>query len=546
MGKPIYVIGHRNPDTDSICSAIAYAQLKRELGEAATAARAGKVSAETRYVLDYFGVEAPPVIDDLHPRARDIMQPATVTVRPADTLRELGLVMKRHGVKSVPVVDEAGRLAGMVSLGDLAGRYIDELEMQDLREAGVTFAGVLRALGGVVVAGGDLGRPVTGKVRIGAARTETMVEMVHPGEVVLVGNREDAQLACIERGIACLVVTGGAGVSPAVRELAAARGVVVIAAPYDTYTSARLINQSIPVGMVMQTSLVAFRPGDLVAEIKSVIVGTNHRNYPVTDQGLLVGLIDRDRLIVPRREQVILVDHNERSQAVEGIEEASIVEIIDHHRLGGLETSEPIFIRHEPVGSTATIIANMYWHRGIALTGPIAGLLLAAILSDTVLFKSPTATGRDRETADRLAAETGIDMLAFGQAMLRAGSNLASLTVSELVRTDLKEFQIGEHRVAIGQMMVTDPDEFISIRAGLQAEMKAMAAAEGYDLVGLLVTDILQEGSHLIFAGQDTGLITAAFGAGGEGGVLPLPGVMSRKKQVLPPLVEAARRLSNL
>jgi manganese-dependent inorganic pyrophosphatase len=544
MGKPIYVIGHRNPDTDSICSAIAYAHLKRELGEPATAARAGKVGAETRFVLDYFGVEAPPVVDDLHPRARDIMQPAAVTVQPADTLRELGQVIKRCGVKSVPVVDGAGRLEGMVSLGDLAKRYIDELEMQDLREAGVTFAGVLRALSGVVVAGEELDRPVTGKVRIGAARTDTMVQMVYPGEVVLVGNREDAQLACIERGIACLVVTGGAAVPPAVRQLAADRGVVVIATPYDTYTSARLINQSIPVAMVMQTAIVAFKPGDLVAEIKSVIVGTNHRNYPVTEEGRLVGLIDRDRLIVPRRERVILVDHNERSQAVEGIEEAQIVEIIDHHRLGGLETSEPIFIRHEPVGSTATIVANMYWHRGIALPTHLAGLLLAAILSDTVLFKSPTATGRDRETADKLAAATGIDMAVFGKSMLRAGANLANLTPSDMVHADLKEFQIGEFRVAIGQMTVMDPAEIIGIRGELQAGMKAMAAAEGYDLVGLLVTDILQEGSHLIFAGQGTGLITTAFGDGGEAGVLPLPGVMSRKKQVLPPLVEAARRLS--
>lgn len=543
MVKPIYVIGHRNPDTDSICSAIAYAHMKRELGEAATAARAGKMSAETRYVLDYFGVEAPPIIDDLHPRARDIMQPAAVTIRPTDTLRELGQVMKKHGLKSAPVVDGAGRLAGMVSLGDLAKRYIDELEMQDLREAGVTFAGVLRALGGMIVAGGDLDRPVTGKVRIGAARTETMVQMIYPGEVVLVGNRETAQRACIEKGISCLVVTGGAEVSSAVRDLAVARGVVVIATPYDTYTSARLINQSIPVGMVMQTSIVAFKPGDLVAEIKSVIVGTHHRNYPVSDQGLLVGLIDRDRLIVPQREQVILVDHNEGSQAVEGIEEAKIVEIIDHHRLGGLETSEPIFIRHEPVGSTATIIANMYWHRGIAIPDNIAGLLLAAVLSDTVLFKSPTSTARDRETADRLAAATGIDVTDFGFAMLRAGSNLASLTPSEMVRTDLKEFQIGEYRMAIGQMMAMDPAEIIGIREELRAEMKAMAAAEGYDLVGLLVTDILKETSHLIYAGQDTGLISAAFGDDGENGVLTLPGVMSRKKQVLPPLVEAVRRL---
>lgn len=541
MSKPLYVIGHRNPDTDSVCSAIAYAHLKNALGEAAVAARAGKLNAETRYVLDHFGVEAPLLIADLHPRARDVMHPAAVTVAPEDTLRELGRVMKKHGVKSVPVTEADGRLAGMVSVGDLAQRYIDELEMQDLKEAGVTFAGVLRALDGTLVVGGGLDRPVAGKVWIGAAKADTMVRVIQPGGVVLIGNREEAQLACIDRAISCLVVTGGAGVSAAVRAAAEARGVVVIAAPYDTYTTARLVNQSIPVRMVMQREVVAFRPGDLVAEIKNDIVRTNHRNYPVIDQGKLVGMLNRDRLIVPAREKVILVDHNERSQAVEGIEEANIVEIIDHHRLGGLETGEPIFIRHEPVGSTATIVANMFWHRGVAIPDTVAGLLQAAVISDTVLFKSPTATAKDRETAARLAAQTGLDSQTFGLAMLRAGSALASLSPAEVVRSDLKEFQIGEYRVAIGQIAVMDPAELLAARAGLREEMEALGRREGYDLVVLMVTDIVGEGSHLVHAGQATGLLTEAFGRGGGDGVLYLPGVMSRKKQVVPPLVEAVR-----
>lgn len=404
MDKTVYVIGHRNPDTDSICSAIAYAHLKRELGENAVPARAGKLNPETRHVLGFFGLEAPLLIDDLHPRAKDIMTAEVVTVRPDDTLRELGRIMLEHGVKSLPVVEEGGRLAGMVSVGDLAKKYFDELEMQDLREAGVALGGVLRALGGTLVCGDSLERVVTGKVRIGAARTATMSGLVDPGDIVLVGDREKAQLACLERGIACLIVTGNAAVSPAVCAAAAARGAVVISAPHDTYTCARLVNQSIPVRMVMQPAVVAFKPGDLVADIKNVIVDTNHRNYPVAENGRLAGLVNRDRLIMPEREKIILVDHNERSQAVEGIEEAQIVEIIDHHRLGGLVTGEPIFIRHEPVGSTATIVANMFWHRGADMPKTVAGLLLAAVLSDTVLFKSPTATAKDKETAERLAA----------------------------------------------------------------------------------------------------------------------------------------------
>lgn len=541
MSKPLYVIGHRNPDTDSVCSAIAYAYLKNTQGEAAVAARAGKINAETKFVLDHFGLEAPLLIADLHPRARDVMQPVAVAVKPDDTLRELGQVMKRHGVKSVPVVDADERLAGIVSVGDLAKKYIDELEMQNLKEAGVTFAGVLRALGGTLVAGNGLDRPVAGKVWIGAAKAETMVKVIQPGGVVLIGNREAAQLACIDRDISCLIVTGGAAVSPAVLSAAGRRGVVVISAPYDTYTSARLVNQSIPVRMAMQREVVSFKPADLAAGIKNDIVRTKHRNYPVLDQGRLVGMIDRDRLIVPQRERVILVDHNERSQAVEGIEEANIVEIIDHHRLGGLETGEPIFIRHEPVGSTATIVANMFWHRGIDIPAAIAGLLQAAVLSDTVLFKSPTATAKDRETANRLAALTGLDNQTFGLAMLKAGSALTSLSPADIVRSDLKEYQIGEYRVGIGQIAVMDPAELLAVRTRLQEEMAAMGQKEGYDLVLLMVTDILNEDSHLIYDGQATALLAEAFGRAGDGGVLHLPGVMSRKKQVVPLLVEAVR-----
>ncbi|MDR3560033.1 MAG: putative manganese-dependent inorganic diphosphatase [Negativicutes bacterium] len=541
MSKPIWVIGHRNPDTDSICSAIGYAHLKQAMGEPATPARAGKINPETRFVLDFFGVEAPALVDDLYPRAQDIMNPVVATVRPGDTLRELGRVMKGNRIKSVPVMEEDGRLAGMVSVGDLAQKYFDELEMQDLREAGVTFAGVLRALDGALLCGGGLDRQVPGKVWIGAARSQTMATLIGAGDVVLVGNRDHAQMTCVRRGIACLVVTGGAPVLQEVCDAAAANGAIVISSPYDTYTCARLINQSVPVRMAMQAEVVGFKPGDLVADIKNIIVRTNHRNYPVIESGRLIGMIDRDRLIMPKRVKVILVDHNERSQAVEGVEEAHIVEIIDHHRLGGLETGEPIFIRHEPVGSTATIVANMHWHRNIAIPATIAGLLLAGVLSDTYLFRSPTASPKDKETATQLAALAGLDIEEFGMALLKAGSGIGNLSPQEIIRGDLKEFQIGEHRVAIGQISVLDPAEILAAKSQLQEQMKIMSQQEDCDLVMLMVTDILKECSHLIYTGPAAALVDKTFGSKGEDGVLYLPGVMSRKKQVVPPMVEATR-----
>lgn len=544
ISKPIYTIGHRNPDTDSICSAIGYAHLKKALGENVVPARAGKINAETKFVLEKFGVEAPKLLTDLFPRVRDVMLEPAVGVQPTDTLRELGKIMRQHGVKSVPVVDEENGLLGIVSVSDLAKRYFDELEMQDLCEAGVDYTAIVRVLDGNVVHGSNLKDKVTGKVRIAAGSTSTIQKVIQAGDVVLVGDRGSSLLECIEQRIACLVVTGGAQISADILNLAAQKQIMVISAPYDTYTCARLINQCIPVSMIMQKKVITFKPSDLVSDIKETIATTHFRNYPVIENGKLVGLITRDQLIVPEREKIILVDHNERTQAVEGIEEAQIIEIVDHHRLGGLQTGEPIFIRHEPVGSTATIVANMHWHRNIEMPKHIAGMLLAAIVSDTVLFKSPTATGYDRETAEKLARIADLDLVDFGMAVLKAGSGIGDMTAAEIIRNDMKEFQIGEYRVAIGQISVMDTTEVLAVKADLLAGMEIMLAKENYDMVLLMVTDIIQEGTQLVYAGQPAALIAEAFGSKGEDGVVYLAGVMSRKKQVIPPMVEAARNFN--
>lgn len=543
LSKPIYTIGHRNPDTDSICSAIGYANLKQALGENVVPARAGKINAETKFVLEKFGMEAPKLLTDLYPRVRDVMLDSAIVVQPTDTLRELGKVMRLHEVKSVPVIDETNALLGIVSVSDLAKRYFDELEMQDLYEAGVDFAAIIRVLDGTVVNGTNLNEKVTGKVRIAAGSAATIQKVIETGDVVLVGDRGSTLLECIEQNISCLVVTGGAQIGAEILAVAANKGITVISAPYDTYTCARLINQCIPVSMIMQKNVITFKPSDLVSDIKETIASTHYRNYPVIENGKLVGLITRDQLIVPEREKIILVDHNERAQAVEGIEEAQIIEIVDHHRLGGLQTGEPIFIRHEPVGSTATIVANMHWHRGIEVPKPIAGMLLAAIVSDTVLFKSPTATNYDRETAEKLAKIAELDLVDFGMSVLKAGSGLGDMAASEIVRNDLKEFQIGEYRVAIGQLSVMDTAEVLAVKDELLAAMDSMLAKESYDMALLMVTDIIQEGTQLIYTGQPAALIAEAFGSKGEGGLVYLDGVMSRKKQVIPPMVEAARNL---
>ena len=543
MKKPIYVIGHRNPDTDSICSAIGYAHLKNAMGEFAVPARAGKINAETKFVLECFNMPVPVLVDDLYPQAKDIMDQEIVSVKPYNTLRELGQIMTNYGVKSVPVIDEneKGMLAGMVTVGDLAKRYFDELEMQDLAEAGVDYASLLRTLQGVLVTGEGLERKICGKVRIAGARTSTMTTIIQSKDIVLVGDRESTQLAAIEKNIACLVITGGAPVTSTVKQAAALNNTIVIQSEHDTYTSARLVNQSIPVQMLMQPNVVAFKPTDLVSDIKQVVIATKYRYYPVIESGKLVGLINRDGLIVREREKVILVDHNEQTQAVEGIEEANIIEIVDHHRLGGLQTGEPIFIRHEPVGSTATIVANMHWHRGIEIPADIAGLLLAAITSDTLYFRSPTSTAIDRETAERLAKIAGMDMEQFGMAVLKSGAALNGLSPGDMVANDMKECQMGDFRVCISQISVLEPEAVLILKNEVFEALDILRQREQADMSILMVTDIIKEATHLLCMGTAKSIVRQAFGLENGDGLWYLPGVMSRKKQVVPPLIESAK-----
>ena len=547
MARPLYVIGHRNPDTDSVCAAIGYAHLKQALGEPAVPARAGKLNAETRFVLERFGVDAPVLIPDLYPRARDIMSPVQVTILPDQTLRELGRMMRESGGKSAAVVDEKGSLLGIVSLGDLARRYFEELEMPDLASAGVTFRGILAVLDAKIAVAGDMDREVRGKIWIAAAKAETFKNLIGEGDIALAGDREEAQLKLLDCGIDALVLTGNAPAGNDLREKAASKGVLVFQTGFDTYTAARLINQSIPVRIVMQRTIVSFRPADLVSDIRETTVRTRFRNYPVTDNGKIIGMINRDRLMLPEREKVILVDHNEKTQAVAGIEEAHIIEIIDHHRLGGLETGEPIFIRHEPVGSTSTIVANMHWHRNVEMPQEVAGVLLAGILSDTLLFKSPTSTPQDLDTAERLAKDLGVDLQEFGMSVLRAGARFDGLDPEEIVRYDLKEFHIADYRVSISQISVMDAADMLVHRwEELRGALSNVRQKEGYDLALLMVTDILQETTHLLHAGRPVNLLRRAFGEENSDMIFVLQGTMSRKKQVVPPLVEAAREEERL
>ena len=546
VAKPIYVIGHRNPDTDSICSAIGYAHLKQSLGVNAVAARAGKINKETKFALEYFHVEQPLLIPDLYPRVKDIAMDCKIVVRQHDTLRHLGEVLRHNDLRSIPVTDSQGILVGIVSVSDLAKRYFQELGMTNLSDMRVRYRDIIHATDSNVLVSGEEGETIKGQIRIAAGSVHTIKKLVKQNDIVLIGDRkEDIVLACIDQGISCLIVTGDGRIPAEAIEEAEKRGIFVLSTPYDTYTVARLINQCVPIRRIMHDNPICFKPLDLLSDIKGTMEETNFRNYPVLENGRIVGLVSRDRLVVSEPVRVILVDHNERNQAVEGIEDAKIVEIIDHHRFGGISTSEPIYTHAEPVGCTATIVSNMHWQNDIDIPPSIAGLLLSAIISDTVLFKSPTCTPADKKAAERLAEIANVNLNTYGLDMLKAGSSVGNMTPMEIVRNDLKEFTIGTYRVIVSQTSVMGTKEIMEKEDELIAAMKSICESEGFDMSLVMITDILEEATYLLFTGSPRTLIGEAFRKDTSGTHLYLPDVMSRKKQIIPPLSEAVKRIKS-
>jgi len=542
MFKEKLVIGHQNPDTDSICSAIGYAELKQKQGENVVAARCGKLNPETEFVLDYFDLPAPKLVTDVYTRVSDIMEKSNLkSVLPSTPIKEVGELLEQEAIKVIPVVDKDNKLLGIVTASDIAHRYLQELAVESLREVPTSLENIIQTLDGELINNQqDLSSEVTGNIFTGAMDTETMCEYINPGDIVLLGNRIKAQEAVLKREISCLIVTGNLEIKSEVKDLAIEKGITVIRVPYDTFAAARLINMSIPISKVMSTEVEKFYPDELVEDVKEEIINSAHRSYPVTDrQNRLLGLVSARNLIDIEAKEVILVDHNEKSQAVDGIEEATLVEVIDHHRLGDLETLEPILVRNEPVGSTATIIAKLYFEYGVELSVEIAGVLLSAILSDTVIFRSPTCTGVDKMIAEKLAEIVEVEIEKFGRRLFKAGSVLNKLEPRELILNDYKEYKFDEIKIGVGQIEIMDLAEFKEMQHNILNVMNEVKKESGNDYLFLLVTDVLNEGSLLLYNQTATSLVKRNFVGEEEEVGFYLPGVMSRKKQVIPVLSKA-------
>lgn len=538
--RKVYVVGHKNPDTDSICSAIAYAELKKQItGKNYVAKRAGSVSEETRYVLDYFHVDEPALLQNVFQQLKDVDIRKIDGVSSQASIKEAWAMMRENSIRTLPVLNDQ-KLEGIITIGDIANSYMELYDSYLLSEARTQYKSIMNTLDGKIVTGNEHAYFVKGKVVIAASSPDMMENFIDPDDLVIVGNRYESQLCAIEMDASCLVICQGAEVSKTIRKLASERDVVIISTPHDTFTTARLINQSIPVKYFMtKEHLSTFHINDYLEEVRDVMSKKRYRDFPVIDKkGRFAGFISRRRLLKPRRKQVVLVDHNERTQAVDGIEEADILEIIDHHRIGNLETMGPVYFRNQPLGCTATIIYQMYQENQITPSRETAGLLCAAIISDTLLFQSPTCTPMDEATARTLSQIAGINIEEFAKEMFKAGSNLANKSVSEICFQDFKEFHVNELTFGVGQINSMSREELQEIQEKVSPELSNVLKESGLDMVFFMLTNIVDQSTELLCCGTSARqTVIDAFELPEDAERIVLNGVVSRKKQLIPTLV---------
>lgn len=544
--KKVLVLGHRNPDTDSICSAICYAKLKHQMtGGEYEPCRAGTVNPETQYVLDYFQVPEPKLVENVKTQVRDIEFRKTKGAERGISLKEAWSRMRREKIVTLPCVREDGTLEGVITIGDITKSYMNIYDSSIISKANTKYSNILDTLEGAIVVGDAEKYFDKGKVLIAAANPDLMENYIEKNDLVILGNRYESQLCAIEMEAGCIIVCEGAGVSLTIRKLAQERGCTVITTPYDTYTTARLINQAMPINYFMtKDNLIAFSDEDYLDDIRDTMASVRVRDFPILNgEGKYLGMISRRNLLGAHGKQLILVDHNEKSQSVKGMENADILEIIDHHRLGTVETMSPVFFRNQPLGCTATIIYQMYNENGIAIDKVTAGLLCSAIISDTLLFRSPTCTPVDKMAAEELAKLAELDLDEHAKKMFSAGSNLKGKTDEEIFYQDFKRFSVGKNVFGIGQITSMDGEELEALKERMVVYTEMARNRLGMDMMFFMLTDILKESTDLICMGTGAEqLVLSAFHREDEHvkeltTIVSLPGVVSRKKQLAPQIM---------
>ena len=549
MKKPerIFVIGHKNPDTDSICSAIAYADIKNRTtqNKKYIPKRAGQINEETRYVLNRFGVQPPAYLGNIGTQVKDMDIRTSPQADKNMSLKNTWDLMQENGIVSLPIRDKDGCLEGLVTIGDIAKTYMDTTDSYLLSNARTQYQRIAETIGGKVVEGNGHGYFVQGKIMVATANPDKMKEYVEENDMIIMGNREEDHLQAIEQNVSCIIVGLGIEVTEKVLKLAHEKDIIIISSPYDTFTISRLINQSIPVKYIMKTeNLVTFKTEDFTDDIQDVMIKHRHRAFPVIDKkGKCIGTISRRNFLDMHRKKVVLVDHNEKDQAVDNIDKAEIMEIIDHHKLGTLQTMQPISFRNQPVGCTGTIMYQMYGEQKLEIPPKIAGLLCAAIISDTLMFRSPTCTLQDKMAAGALALIADISIEEFAREMFKAGSNLKDKSPEEIFYQDYKKFIAeGDVCFGVGQISSMDADELKEIKERLLPFMVSECGRHGVSRVYFMLTNIMEQSTELLFYGEGSEeMAINAFKMQPENGTIYLKGVVSRKKQLIPPLMEAAQ-----
>ena len=542
----IWVVGHKNPDTDSICAAITYSYLKNsEKSDESNKAlyipkRAGEINAETAFVLNYFKADEPELITDVGTQVRDINIRKTEGVSSHISMKKAWEMMKILKVVTLPVVSAKNKLEGLIVTRDIAKSYMDVYDNSILSIARTQYRNIMETLEGKIVTGNEHGYFVKGKVVVGVGTAEVLENCIEDDDLVIIGDREENQLLCIDSNCSCLIVTNNYEISQKVIEAAEQRDVVIISTPYDTFTVARLINQSMPIKFFMtKNDIIFFNQDDYVDDVRDTVAKIRHRDFPILDDNQnYIGMFSRRNLMNVKKKQIILVDHNEKSQAVNNIEEAEILEIIDHHRIGSLETMAPVYFRNQPLGCTATIIYQMYCEKGVEVTPQIAGLLCSAILSDTLMFRSPTCTAIDKETALKLAEIAEIEVEEFAQKMFEAGSNFANKTEEEILNQDFKIFYASEYSFGVSQVSAMSRQELDKVQERIIPIMEKIRVDKKVDMIFVMLTDILNESTYLIYSGDNSASVAAqAFKMQHDETGLMLKGVVSRKKQLIPNLI---------
>ena len=544
MPNTVYIIGHKNPDSDSVCAAVAYAYLKNATsnGTIYEAKKAGQLNEETRYVLNRFNIQEPETVMDVGAQLTDIEYRRLEPVDGHISLKKAWELMLERDVVTLPVVGKTGKLEGVIVNGDIAYSYMNVYDNSILSRARTQYSNIIGTLNGNLVTGNPHAYFVKGSVVIASSNREDLMDDINVDDLAIVGNITARQAICIEAGCSCLIVCGASHVEPEIIRLAEEHQCVLITTEYDTFTVARLIHQSMPIRQFMQKDdIVSFELDDYVDDVREIMKSVRHRDFPILDENRhYVGMVSRRLLLNMQKKQVILVDHNEKSQAVDGLDQAEVLEIIDHHRLGSLETVSPIYFRNQPVGSTATIVSMMYEEKGVEIPKHIAGVLCSAIISDTLMFRSPTCTPVDEAKARMLADIAGVDVVELATSMFEAGSDFKDKTPDQIFHQDYKIFNSGDINFGVAQVSSISKGQLNSIKDGIKSHMITLKDSSDLDAVFCMLTDILNQTTELLFVGDGAEKIIAdAFRLPVSEDSYILEGVVSRKKQLIPPIMES-------